>query len=231
MQPTEVWLDEIHQRNGARRIHFGDLDEGKQGRSAVSSYQIFKSFFPREKLLPIREHLLKMHESRVKVSSRSGFTLTYETWLFDFLSPLVSLAEDHFDGGARLMPHWSSCQLVEPGAGLEFPPHQDVAALEVKTEADRGCVFWLPLDDVTPHMPTLAVCRELNLGLLPHVDDGRGLSIIDARAVKPGWAWKVLSDARIGDVVRLDALCVHRTHVPHDCRDARLSLDVRARPL
>lgn len=172
---------------------------------------------------------MRMHEERSKLHARSGFTLTYESWLFEMLAGLTWLAAAHFARPARLVPEWSSCQFVEPGAGLEFAAHQDVAALEILGPTDQGCVFWIPLDDITPGMPTLAVCRD-EVPMLRHVDSGTGVSVLEPALVDPAWGWLVLDNLRVGDVVRLDALTVHRTHVPDGCTEPRLSLDVRAKP-
>lgn len=193
------------------------------------AYQILKEFFPHDEMAIVRNLMMKQHTHRQKLAARSGFTLTHEGWLFDTLQSLASNASQAYGQVFIMMPHWSSCQLVEPSAGLEFPPHQDIVALEVKQPTDKGCVFWIPLDDITPTMPTLAVCRD-EVGMLPHIDDGRGLSIIDPAHIDSRWSWKVLSDAKMGDVVRMDAFTVHRTFVPNECTRARLSLDVRAKP-
>ncbi len=190
------------------------------------TYQVLKEFFPREKIIYVREMMLKQHAHREKIAARSGFTLTHEGWLFDILAPLAQNASETYGQFFVLRPDWSSCQLVEPQAGLEFPPHQDIAALEIKSAADKGCVFWIPLDDITPFMPTLAISPS-EYPMLPHKDDGRGLSIIDGEQI---WLWVTLNGLRIGDVVRMDALTVHMTHVPENCTQPRLSLDVRAKP-
>ena len=196
----------------------------------MSHFQILKRFFPRGEMQCIRDLMLKEHTRREKIAARSGFTLESDQWLFDNLSVLASNATQTYGQLFVLKPAWSSCQLVEPGAGLEFPEHQDIVALEIRQPTDKGCVFWIPLDDITHHMATLAVCRE-EYGILPHVDDGRGLSIIKPELVERNWSWKVLNDLEIGDVVRLDAMCMHRTFVPRECTEARLSLDIRAKPV
>lgn len=193
------------------------------------SYRILRDFIDRDMLLKVREQMIAMHECRAKLGARSGFTLTYEGWLFEKLEPLAALATASFGAFAVLRPDWSSCQLVEPGAGLEFPAHQDIAALQVKSPGDKGCVFWIPLDDIDWDMPTLALVTA-EVPMLTHVDDGRGISIIDPALVNPQWDWYVLDNFKIGDVVMLDALTVHKTYVPKQCLRPRLSLDVRAKP-
>lgn len=199
------------------------------------SYRVITDVLRRSQLLDVRERMLARHlvyAPQRTVYARSGFTLEEAPWLFELLSPLIEIADREYGCPMKFIPEWSSCQLMRPGSGLAFPPHQDIAALGITDESQKGGVFWIPLDDITYNMPTLAVL-EAECSLLLHEDDGRGLSVIKkdvfADVIQDMNKYRVLTP-RIGDAVFLDARTVHMTHVPPTTNVARLSLDVRVKP-
>jgi len=202
-------------------------------------YRLLPQYLDREELLSVRGRMVARHlvySPQKSVYARSGFTLEGAPWLFAGGGPLDELlAEANLACGLpmRFVPEWSSCQLVRPDSGLEFPWHQDVAALGITKPDEKGGIFWIPLDDLTGRMPALAVF-DGHTSLLAHVDDGRGVSIIDPMLKLDGFFNEhriVYDNLRIGDVVFMDAFQVHETYVPPVCDQPRLSLDVRVKSI
>lgn len=195
----------------------------------MSQYLIHEGLFPRPLMLRVAGRLRAMHENREQRGIRWGFTLDYEGWLFEDLARLEWHAAKRFGCKAELVREWSTCRYARPDDEEGFRAHQDVAALGIVKDGDKGCVFWLPLEDLGEGMPVLAVLED-DAPLLPHVDDGRGVSIIDPAQVGLHWRFRVLDGLKLGDVVEMDGLCVHKTWRPGGCWKPRLSLDLRARP-
>jgi ectoine hydroxylase-related dioxygenase (phytanoyl-CoA dioxygenase family) len=111
--------------------------------------------------------------------------------------------------------------------------HQDAYPAQIRRPQDRGVTFWVPLVDIDAGTPSLEVFPvQLDEIFKTRSDEAGYVVLADESIVgRMPHPPEALGAMRLGDVLLLDCLTLHRTSIPPGAGKIRVSADIRMRPL
>lgn len=149
------------------------------------------------------------------------------------LRTVETVASQRMKRAMQIEVSLSSLREQRPNGYGRIELHQDCEAVGGEKDWDKDwskrCVVWLPLCDIDDYTPTIEVSPDLPSGMLPHERDAAWYSVMKERT--SGIDLHRMTGLRMGDVVILHALAVHRTCVLPQHDKTRRSLDLRMFPM